>query len=320
MRNIAIIAGIMVIFLLGGCASGGSQTVIAEVNAEKITQQEYEHRVKLITASYKLEQRENSAEQEGGQEVPIDENILPQIQETAFNQLVMMKLTAHEAQLKGIEMTPGEIDQYLADFKSMQESNGGPEAYDQVLTDFGITEAELREELAAGLLRGKLEGKIAADAQITDAQAQEFYQAHREMFTEEAGMLISHILVDSEDEARNIIKQLQAGADFGTLAGEYSSCPSKERGGDLGVVNADTPMVEEFKDAALALPVGQITAQPVKSEFGYHVIKANGKQEERQIPFEEVKVEIISQLEDQAVGTYLDQLYQEAQIKDLRKK
>lgn len=320
MRNVVITLGLIAMLLMAGCASGGTQKTIAEVNGEKITQQEYDHRIKLITASYKLEQQAMQPEQQGNAEVVIDEKILPQIQETAFNQLVMMKLVAHEAQVKGIELTPEEIEQHLADFKTMQDSNGGPEAYNQVLKDFAITEAELKEELAAGLLRSKVEEKLAADGRITETQAQEFYQANQETYTEPAGMKISHILVDSEDKARDMIKQLQAGADFAALAAQYSSCPSSSRGGDLGVVNADTPMVEEFKNAALALSVGQITTQPVKSEFGYHVIKATGKQAAEVIPFAEVKTEIIRQLEDQAVSTYLDQLYQQAQIKDLRKK
>jgi parvulin-like peptidyl-prolyl isomerase len=177
----------------------------------------------------------------------------------------------------------------------------------------------LKEELAAGLLRSKVEEIIAADAQITETQAQEFYQANQETYTEPAGMKISHILVDSEDKAKDIIKQLQAGADFAALAASTLPCPSSSRGGDLGPVNADTPMVEEFKNAAWPYR-GTNHHTTVKSEFGYHVIKANGKQAAGVIPFAEVKAEIIQQLQDQAVGTYLDQLYQQAQINDLRKK
>lgn len=320
MRKIVAAVMLFTMLFIAGCASDGPDKVIAEVNGDKITQQEYDQRLKLVTASYKLEQRDNGYDEENDAEMVIDETVLPLINEAAFNQSVMIKLVAQEAKAKGIELTSEEIEGYLQDFKGMQESFYGPEAYDQVLKDFAITEAELKEELAIGLLRGKLEDKIAEDAQINEASAQEFYEAHQEIYTEQAGMRVSHILVDSADEARDIIKQLQAGSDFATLAAQYSSCPSSSYGGELGPVNAETPMVQEFLDAALALAVGQITTEPVKSEFGYHVIKADAEQAEGVIPFAEVVTDITEQLEDEAVETYLDQLYRQAEIKDLRKK
>jgi len=316
MRKIAVIAGLLTLLLVAGCASSGTQKVIAEVNGKKITQQDYDNRIKLISSSYKIQQRAMGT----AEEVVIDDNILSQIKETAYNQLVMIKLIEQEAEARGIQLSDEEKDKHLADFKAMQEDSGGPGAYDQVLKDFEITEAELKQELAIGLLRSKVENNIAAEAQITEEQAQQLYQANQDSFKEPGGMKISHILVDSEAKAQDIIKQLQAGADFAQLAQSDSICPSSSQGGDLGVVNQDTPMVPEFLNAALALSPGQITPQPVKSEFGYHVIKANGQQAERIIPFEEAKGEIMEQLKSQAVGTYLDQLYQKAEIKDLRKK
>jgi peptidyl-prolyl cis-trans isomerase C len=81
-----------------------------------------------------------------------------------------------------------------------------------------------------------------------------------------------HILVDSEAEAKKIISQLKGGADFATLAKQYSKDPSAaQQGGDLGFFKKDE-MVPEFADAAFALQPGQISQQPVHSQFGWHVI------------------------------------------------
>jgi parvulin-like peptidyl-prolyl isomerase len=316
MRKIAVIAGLLAMLLVAGCASDGAQKVIAEVNGDKITQQEYDNRIKLISSSYKIQQRSSGSTQE----VTIDDSILPQIRETAYNQLIMMKLIDQEAKARGIQLSDADQDKQLADFKAMQESTGGASAYDQVLKDFEITEPELKQELAVGLLRSRVENNIAEENQVTEEQAQQFYQSNQDTYKEPAGMKISHILVDTEEKAQDIIKQLQGGADFAELARQKSSCPSSSRGGDLGVVNQDTPMVAEFLNAALSLSAGQITAQPVKSEFGYHIIKATGQQAERIIPFDEARSEIIETLRSQAVSTYLDQLYQQAEIKDLREK
>lgn len=316
MRRMTVIAVLLTVLMVAGCTSSGSPEVIAEVNGSKITQQEYEHRIKLVSGSYKIQQRSMGA----SEEVVIEDSVLSQIKEIAYNQLIMIKLIEQEAGARGIQLSDEDKNRHLADFKAMQENSGGPGAYEQVLQDFAITEAELKEELAIGLLRSRVENSIAAEALLTEEQAQQFYQANQDSFKEDGGMKVAHILVDSEAKAQDIIKQLQAGADFAQLAQSESICPSSSRGGDLGVVNQNTSMVPEFLNAALALSPGQITTQPVKTEFGYHVIKAIEPQAERLRPFEEAREEIMEQLRFEAVNTYLDQLYQKAEIKDLRAK
>lgn len=86
----------------------------------------------------------------------------------------------------------------------------------------------------------------------------------------------SHILVQDEETAKDIKKQAEEGADFGDLARKYSQCPSKEDGGDLGFFGKGQ-MVKEFEDAAFSLEAGQIS-EPVKTQFGYHVILLTEKQ------------------------------------------
>lgn len=84
-----------------------------------------------------------------------------------------------------------------------------------------------------------------------------------------------HILVKTEEEANEIMKKLENGEDFDTLARQYSFCPSKEKGGDLGYFNRGQ-MVPEFENAAFSTPIGGI-AGPVKTRFGWHIIKVTRK-------------------------------------------
>lgn len=85
----------------------------------------------------------------------------------------------------------------------------------------------------------------------------------------------SHILVKTESEAQQIIHQIKGGASFEEIAKNVSACPSGKSGGDLGYFGRNR-MVKPFEDAAFNLDVGQLSA-PVKTQFGYHVIKVTGK-------------------------------------------
>lgn len=84
----------------------------------------------------------------------------------------------------------------------------------------------------------------------------------------------SHILVEKQSQALKVLEELKAGGDFRELARKHSTCPSGKRGGDLGQFGRGQ-MVREFEQAAFALKPGQVS-EPVKTQFGYHVIKRTG--------------------------------------------
>lgn len=104
-----------------------------------------------------------------------------------------------------------------------------------------------------------------------------------------------HILVKTEKEARDIIKQLDEGADFEKLAVEHSTGPSGPKGGDLGYFSKGQ-MVPSFEKAAFALDVGEYTKEPVQTQFGWHIIKVEDKRAKQPPSFDSVKDQIRNSL------------------------
>jgi len=126
------------------------------------------------------------------------------------------------------------------------------------------------------------------DSKITDADVKARYEEMVKQVKPKVEIRASHILVKSEAEAKQIIAQLDKGADFATLAKEKSIGPSKSRGGDLGYFGQGR-MVPEFDKAAFALKVGEYSKQPVKTQFGWHVIKVVDERKVAPPTFDQVK-------------------------------
>ena len=123
----------------------------------------------------------------------------------------------------------------------------------------------------------------------------------------------SHILLATEAEAKSVIAELDKGADFDTLARKYSTDSDAGPGGDLGYFAHDE-MVAEFADAAFALPAGQYTRTPVKTEFGWHVIKVQDHRLSKPPNFEEALDELNHDLAAEIIDAKLQELRGAAKI------
>lgn len=129
---------------------------------------------------------------------------------------------------------------------------------------------------------------------VNEDEAQKFYNENPEYFDSPEQIRASHILVAEEEKAHSIYDSIQKGEDFGELAADNSTCPSAAAGGDLNYFSKGQ-MVPEFEQAAFNLQVGEVS-KPVKTQFGYHIIKLTDKKESEKAPFEEVKQNIIQNL------------------------
>ena len=124
-----------------------------------------------------------------------------------------------------------------------------------------------------------------------------------------------HILVENEDEAKALLDQLKGGADFATLAKEKSKDPGAAEGGDLGYFTKDQ-MVPEFAEAAFKLDKGQIS-DPVKTQFGWHVIQVLDKRTKPTPSYDQVKSQLENYVARRAQADLVDNLRKSATIERL---
>lgn len=125
----------------------------------------------------------------------------------------------------------------------------------------------------------------------------------------------SHILLPTEAEAKSVIAELDKGADFAALAKKYSTDPAAASGGDLGYFGHDD-MVKEFADAAFALSAGQYSKTPVKTEFGWHVIKVEDRRVGKPPSFEEAREQLSRDLAHEIIDAKLQDLRGAAEIEE----
>lgn len=149
---------------------------------------------------------------------------------------------------------------------------------------------------------------------VTDASAKKFYALNKRRYSTDK-VQVQHILLSDEKAALDIMKQAKAGADFQTLAEKHSRDPSaKNNRGDIGVLTRDSPFVPQFKNAAFDGKKGEIVG-PVKTTYGYHVIKIVDKDVGKTLNYEEVELAVKAELQKELLDNYIIQLKKQAAVK-----
>jgi peptidyl-prolyl cis-trans isomerase C len=165
--------------------------------------------------------------------------------------------------------------------------------------------ARVRQAEAEALQQAYLAREIGP--LMTDESLRARYQRDIASQPAEVQVRARHILVQTETDARAAITALQGGADFATLARERSRGPGAQDGGDLGFFKKEE-MPEPFAEAAFALAPGQFTPAPVRTQFGWHVIKTEERREEPRPTFEESEQELRRTVIEEAATSIVDRL------------
>ena len=213
------------------------------------------------------------------------------------------------ATVGGMPITDTEVEEFLMSLGPRGQAYNNPEGRGIILEQLignklllldakrNLLEAEpaFKEQLAKlkdNLLANYAAEKAISGVSVSDKEASDYYEANKEKFSQGETVNASHILVDSEEKALELLAKIKAGeCSFEDCAKENSSCPSGQQGGSLGDFGRGQ-MVPEFDTAVFEMAEGEITETPVKTQFGYHLIKLNKKNEAAIPEFAEVAAEI----------------------------
>ncbi|AHM57357.1 foldase protein PrsA [Peptoclostridium acidaminophilum DSM 3953] len=146
------------------------------------------------------------------------------------------------------------------------------------------------EQVKVNLLKQYAMRNLLQAISVDPAEAKEFYENNKASFVSQESARASHILVETEEEAKKVADEIAEGLDFAEAAQKYSKCPSGSGGGDLGMFTRGK-MVPEFEDVAFAMEVGAVS-EPFQTQFGYHIIKLGEKHEQEEKSYEEAKADV----------------------------
>lgn len=216
------------------------------------------------------------------------------------------------AKVNGMAITAADIDAELAAMGPNGQQYNSPQGREALLEQLinkklfladaaknlyeydPVFKAEL-QKIKEDLLANFAITKAVENVKVTDDEAKKFYEENKDSMLSGETVNASHILVDTEEKANEILKDIKDGkVTFADAAKEHSSCPSSQNGGSLGEFGRGQ-MVPEFDQAVFSMEAGEI-AGPVKTQFGYHLICLNSKNEAKEIAFEQISEQIKARL------------------------
>jgi foldase protein PrsA len=269
----------MAVFLTS-CSS--SKNIVAKVNNQDITSKEFTDTFNMVKNQIKSNPQYNkdvwNKDYNG-------KKLIDAVKENVMDNLIMEKILLKQAQKQNITASSKEIDD---------------EYNKEKLANKDIT----KEEAKNNLLINKLIDSWTKDVKISDEDIKKYYESNKSQFEV---VKASHILVADEKTANEIYNKLMQGADFAQMAKQYSiDTSTKDKGGELGEFPRGT-MVQEFDNAVFNLKAGEIS-KPVKTQFGYHIIKSEGITVKS---LDDVKDYIKQNLEDSKKKEIFDTKYNE---------
>jgi parvulin-like peptidyl-prolyl isomerase len=294
-RLIAVFAALALGIAAAGCGGddeGESAEVpadaIAVVGDREIPKSEYDRLLSQAEKTY--EAREQEFPEAGTPEFAQLRNAIV----TSLVEQAQFEIAAEELD---ITITDEELDERLDELKE-QFFEGDEEAYKAEIEKQGLTEEQVLKDLRTRMLSEKIFEEITSEVEVTDEDIQAYYDENKAQFEQPASREVRHILVKTQAKANQIHRQLENGADFAKLAKEFSEDPaSAKEGGNFTAQKGAT--VAPFDEVAFELETGELS-DPVKTQFGWHVIEAVAD-------VEDAATQELAEVEEQISTTLLEE-------------
>ncbi len=294
----ALLTLVVSMLVLAAC---GQQKVpagaIAAVGDGVVTQEQFDQIWTQAEAQYKS--------QEGAPPFPSpDSTQYNQLRASIVNYLVQNEIIKTKAAELGVKVTDKQLQQRMDE---IVKQVGGQKKLDKLLKEQSVTQAQLEVQLKAQMLQDAVQQKVYSSIKVTPEQVKKYFEdpANKSQFNVPESVDARHILVKTKAEAEKVRALLEADnsdANWKKVAAEYSTDPgSKDNGGSLGNFPKGR-MVKPFEDVAFGLKVDEIS-QPVKTQFGYHIIEVTKKTPGSKQTLEQAKATIEQQLKYQKQAT-----------------
>jgi parvulin-like peptidyl-prolyl isomerase len=225
----------------------------------------------------------------------MNQDVTRSVQIQVVNQLAKKVLLKQFVEGQNIEVSDEEVQGELEKIQYFLKSNpnNSEKTLEEILETQGSNISELKGEVRRTLALSKY-----LDEMVDDDEKRSYFAANMSSFNGEK-VKASHVLIDTtklktdaelekaKQKIEEVKKEIDNGADFAETARKFSTCPSAENGGDIGFFQRKGSLVEEFAEAAFSMEVGEISG-PVKTQFGYHIIKVTDKEEGRDVSYGDV--------------------------------
>jgi parvulin-like peptidyl-prolyl isomerase len=307
---ILVLAFVVSIFYgLGQYRSSGSRpqqvgNIIAEVNGEVIDYQQWQNAFMNIISHYDNQLLSS-----------LSDEYLATLKNSVTDQLIDTTLLYQYAEREKINIPTSKIDDEIARIRSIFNTEI---EFNNALKGNNLTLKQLKDDLKKQFMIEQVIQDEYKKISLSDEEIAQYYEDHEEYFFQPERRKIRHILVEDRDTAEMLLNQIKDGLiDFETTAKNKSICPSSENGGDLGYISRGQ-MVLPFEQSAFSLDKGQVS-DIVETEYGFHIIKCEDIEEEKQLDLEEATDEIknmlLSPRQYEAIEKLLTQLREGANVK-----
>jgi len=300
-RIVVIVLSLVLIFSLTACGGGSKLEAneVGKVNDRVITVEEFNQYYKISMNSYGLTEEQLDVESNG-------ENMLDKFKSDILDELVNMQIIEEYVSNSDKEVDKEEsnlsFEKYVEYVNSNEESK-------KFMEDNNINEEFIKKIFISQAYANVFINEIIEETENVEDDIAKFYADNKEAYRVDE-VRASHILVSEEEVAKELLERIRAGEDFAEVAKEASEGPSGVNGGDLGYF-AKEKMVAEFSDAAFALEVGEIS-EPVKTQFGYHLILLVDKREF--VPIEDASADIENRIYDTKFIEKIEEVSKEMKI------